>query len=251
MGKLLSSSNDYYGNEDIMDGEALGAYDDDTNDYYYYANDRLKGDDAQEEYDYDDDGDDGIRMNSQSSSSKWKRLDKNNFVGPDNEVRTKHDPELKHRSNAVKLLGNHGAKLKDAYNHNGDPSDNKKSASVSDRAYNAFKRAESRQSGMKKGVAKQGTGRAENMNAGKTRGGAMDGNVRLQIAAAINAGLIDNCNGVVKEGKEALVYHADGGWKGRQDNEEAAICTSTSEATSDGYDVAVKVFKRIVDFKGR
>ena len=84
----------------------------------------------------------------------------------------------------------------------------------------------------------------------------MDGNVRLQISAAINAGLIDNCNGVVKEGKEALVYHADGGWKGRQAlTEEQSVSSSPGEPRefvgSDGYDVAVKVFKRVVEFKGR
>jgi RIO kinase 1 len=61
----------------------------------------------------------------------------------------------------------------------------------------------------------------------------MDGNVRLLISRAINSGLIERCNGVVKEGKEAILYHADRG-------EE-----------SGGFDVAVKVFKRIQDFKGR
>jgi RIO kinase 1 len=111
---------------------------------------------------------------------------------------------------------------------------------------------------MKKGVAKQGHGRAENMNAAKTRGGAMDGSVRLQIASAINCGLIDKCNGVVKEGKEALVYHAEAGWRGR--DADASVGASgnlagesidTDEVGSDGYDVAVKVFKRISEFKGR
>jgi RIO kinase 1 len=61
----------------------------------------------------------------------------------------------------------------------------------------------------------------------------MDANVRLQIGRAINHGYIDRCNGAVKEGKEAVVYHADSG------NE------------SGGFDVAIKVFKRIQDFKGR
>mmetsp|Transcript_15239 Transcript_15239/g.27681 ORF Transcript_15239/g.27681 Transcript_15239/m.27681 type:complete len:992 (-) Transcript_15239:185-3160(-) len=256
VGKLLSGKN-YYGDDDNMMGNVLGGnYDNETDDYYYYENDRLKGNDTQQDHDLDDeDGNDGIRMNSQSSSSNWKRLDKDTFIGPNNEIRTKHDPELKHRSNAVNLLGSHGAKHKDAYN---ESSDNKKSVSVSDRAYNAFRRAESRQAGYKKGVARQGHGRAENMNAGKTRGGAMDDNARLHISAAISAGLIDNCNGVVKEGKEALVYHADGGWKGRQDDgaeEEVSVAHSpdgTLETIgSDGYDVAVKIFKRISDFKGR
>jgi len=263
MGKLLSSKNHCFEGVDVG-GSGLGHNYDETDDYYYYANDRLKGEDIeQDDIDYEDD-DGGIRMNSQSSSTNWKRLDKDTFIGPNNEIRTKHDPELKHRSNAVDLLGSHGAKLKDAYNHHGDSSENRKSVSVSDRAYNAFKRAESRQAGYKKGVAKQGHGRAENMNIGATRGGAMDGNARLHINAAINSGLIDTCNGVVKEGKEALVYHANGGWKGRheEDGAKEGVASSAAEMAqvpdgtlesvrSDGYDVAVKIFKRISEFKGR
>lgn len=88
-----------------------------------------------------------------------------------------------------------------------------------------------------KGVAAHGTGRAENMNAEKTRGGAMDGNVRLLISKAITNGLIQHCNGVVKEGKEAIVYHADG--------------SADIDSESGGFDVAVKVFKRNQEFKGR
>ena len=137
-----------------------------------YENDRLKGDDADCN---DDNGEGGIPMNSQSASSSWKRLDKDTFIGPNNEIRTKHDPELKHRQNAVQLL--RGAKLKHARNDGTatTASDRHEPVSISDRAYNAFCRAESRQSGTKKGVRTQGHGRAENMNAGKTRGGAMDG----------------------------------------------------------------------------
>ena len=240
MGKLLSSKNCYNDDEEdttnFMSGENQA---DDINEYYYYAKDRYKQDDDIDEEDIDD----GIRMNSHSSSSSgWKRLDKDTFLGPNNEIRTKHDPDLKRRSNAVQLLGSHGAKLKDA-----------KSASVSDKAYNSFKRAESRQSGMKKGVSRQGHGRAE--VAGKTRGGAMDDNVRLQISNAINAGFIQNCHGVVKEGKEALLYHADAGLIQGDHiniNEKDMVPDGSIESIrSDGYDVAVKVFKRIVEFKGR
>lgn len=61
----------------------------------------------------------------------------------------------------------------------------------------------------------------------------MDGRVRLQIARATNNGLIENFHGCVKEGKEALVFHADQG------------------STSEGFDVAVKVFKRITEFRNR
>mmetsp|Transcript_19055 Transcript_19055/g.26889 ORF Transcript_19055/g.26889 Transcript_19055/m.26889 type:complete len:328 (-) Transcript_19055:410-1393(-) len=83
-----------------------------------------------------------------------------------------------------------------------------------------------------KGVAAHGHGRAT-ADTDRTRGGAMDAKVRLEITRAINNGLMEVCNGVVKEGKEALVYHGQEG------------------VESGGYDVAVKVFKRIQEFKQR
>ena len=222
MGKLLKT---HYPEDDS--GDVGGTYArNDVDSYYYYANDRLQEDEEdhyEEEYF-------GIRMNSQSASSNWQRVDKDTFIGPNNEIKSKHDPELKHKSNAMNLLDGNGGK----------------STAVSDRAYNAFRRSEARQSGMKKGVLTQGHGRAENMNAAKTRGGAMDGNVRLQIAAAVNMGLIERCNGVVKEGKEGLVYHAESARKGVA-NRDALM----QEMDSDGHDVAVKVFKRISEFRNR
>lgn len=83
-----------------------------------------------------------------------------------------------------------------------------------------------------KGVAAHGHGRAA-QDTDRTRGGAMDPKVRLQITKAINNGLLETCNGVVKEGKEALVYHGEEGKE------------------SGGFDVAVKVFKRIQEFRQR
>ena len=177
---------------------------------------------------------DAFRINSKAPSKAWSRVDKNTIVGPNNEIRTKHDVTLKNLSNAHRLLG--------------DKADTAKKGgkiSVGDAAYNSFHR--SIKNSMKrrtvKGVAAHGHGRAENMNAEKTRGGAMDGNVRLLISKAINNGLISRCNGVVKEGKEAIVYHADCG-TGQVEGEHFDI-------KNDRFDVAVKVFKRIQEFKGR
>ncbi|KAL7432514.1 hypothetical protein ACHAXM_003157 [Skeletonema potamos] len=224
MGKLLHT---HYPED--ASGEAGGEHPSNGVDsYYYYANDRLQADEV-DGGDYEEDCF-GIKMNSQSASSRWQRVDKDTFIGPNNEIKSKHDPELKHKSNAMNLLDGNDVE----------------SSAVSDRAYNAFRRSEARQSGMKKGVLNHGTGRAENMQAAKTRGGAMDGNVRLQIAAAVNLGLIERCNGVVKEGKEGLVYHAESGWKGKKSRDN-----STQEMDSDGFDVAVKVFKRIAEFRNR
>lgn len=165
----------------------------------------------------------GYTINSSMPSKAWTKIDRNTIVGPNNEIRTKHDITLKNQSNADRLLG---AKSRLAKS-NGN-------LSVSDAAYNSFHQSlkNSMKRSMVKGVERSGTGRAENY-AEKTRGGAMDGNVRLLITKAINNGLIQHCNGVVKEGKEAIVYHADAG------------------SQSDGFDVAVKVFKRIEEFRNR
>ena len=165
----------------------------------------------------------GYSINPSTPSKAWARIDGNNIVGPNNEIRTKHDVKLKHQSNADKLLGAKSSLAKKG----GE-------LSVSDAAYNSFNRSlkNSMKRSMVKGVERSGVGRAENMNE-KTRGGALDGNVRLLISKAINIGLIQNCNGAVKEGKEAIVYHAEAGIEG------------------DGFDIAVKVFKRIQEFKNR
>lgn len=169
----------------------------------------------------------GYQMNAATPSKDWSRLDRNTILGPNNELRTKHDVKLKNQSNAERLLGGTSSGKSKSAKKGGN-------LSVSDKAFNSFNQSlkNSMKRGMVKGVERSGTGRAENMNE-KTRGGAMDGNVRLLITKAINNGLIRHCNGIVKEGKEAVVYHADSG------------------SESHGFDVAVKVFKRIQEFKNR
>jgi hypothetical protein len=153
----------------------------------------------------------GFRMNS-TVDQEWNRRDQSSVVGPNNEIRTKHDVTLNAQSNAHRLgLEDYGG------------------AKVGNQAYNSFLQSTRRN---KKGVAAHGTGRA-GADAGGTKNGALDPGVRLVISRAINSGIIERCNGVVKEGKEAVVYHADMG------------------ENSDSFDVAVKVFKRIQEFKGR
>ncbi|OEU10143.1 RIO kinase, partial [Fragilariopsis cylindrus CCMP1102] len=99
-------------------------------------------------------------------------------------------------------------------------------------------------------------------DADATKGGAMDQHVRLHISKAINTGLIERCNGAVKQGKEAIVYHADGGKNngcntiledGRDGDDWDKKAAATTMATNDnvGFDVAIKVFKRIKEFRGR
>jgi RIO kinase 3 len=92
-----------------------------------------------------------------------------------------------------------------------------------DDAYNSFRQSMQRQKGG------TGSGRATS----DTDSGEMDQRVRMLITRAINNLLIEKCNGIVREGKEAVIYHADQGEEGG------------------GYDVAIKVFRHIEDVRGR
>eukprot|EP00545_Synedropsis_sp_CCMP1620_P009462 CAMPEP_0119008844 /NCGR_PEP_ID=MMETSP1176-20130426/3982_1 /TAXON_ID=265551 /ORGANISM="Synedropsis recta cf, Strain CCMP1620" /LENGTH=391 /DNA_ID=CAMNT_0006961253 /DNA_START=49 /DNA_END=1224 /DNA_ORIENTATION=- len=65
---------------------------------------------AQSAYHGNDDDDDdyhegeaGFRLNSSKQSSQWNRLDQGSVIGPNNEVRTKHDIELQSQANAYRL----------------------------------------------------------------------------------------------------------------------------------------------------
>jgi serine/threonine-protein kinase RIO1 len=158
----------------------------------------------------------GYRINSQSES-QWTRVDGSTILGPNNELRTKHDPELHGQANAHRLQLD--------FDEDGKPA-----ARVGNKAFNSFKQTMKKKT--VKGVASHGQGRA-NADTEKTKEGALDGRVRLLVGKAINSELIEKFNGCVKEGKEARVYHADKG------------------AESGGYDVAVKVFKRIQEFRNR
>ena len=171
---------------------------------------RLEG--PRDDYFEDDDCIDaspGFRLNA-AQAHEWTRRDHALVGNKAGLLRTKHDAELDGWANAHRLGLDQGK--------------------IHHTAYNSFQ--QSMQSRQKKGVAAHGTGRAGS-DAEGTQGGAMDPAVRVQLSRAINNGIIERCNGVVKEGKEAIVYHADRG------------------SESQGFDVAVKVFKRIVEFRSR
>jgi serine/threonine-protein kinase RIO1 len=102
-------------------------------------------------------------------------------------------------------------------------------AHVGNQAFDSFRKTKERTS---KGVATHDTGR-DGSDSDAIKGKAMDPHMSLQMSWAVNSGLIDGCNGAVNQGKEAIVYHADRG------------------AGSNGFDVAVKVFKRMQEFRGR
>lgn len=206
---------------------------------------------------YENERDTGFRMNSEQQQQQplgWYRRDRNTIVGPDNEVRTKHDTKVQGQTNATFL----DLDVVD--------DDTGRRAHIGNTAFNAFRKtvadhAKGGQRSTTKGVATHGTGRAGS-DADATKGGAMDQNVRLHISRAINTGLIERCNGAVKQGKEAVVYHADGGknnvsstiledGKDGDDWDKKAAATTTAIGDNDGFDVAIKVFKRIKEFRGR
>ena len=212
---------------------------------------------------YENERDTGFRMNSEQQQQQplgWYRRDRNTIVGPDNEVRTKHDTKVQGQTNATFL----DLDVVDA--------DTGRRAHIGNTAFNSFRKtiadhAKGGQRSTTKGVATHGTGRAGS-DADATKGGAMDQHVRLHISRAINTGLIERCNGAVKQGKEAIVYHADGGKNngssknngsntiledGRDGDDWDKKAAATTMATNDnvGFDVAIKVFKRIKEFRGR
>ena len=69
------------------------------------------------------------------------------------------------------------------------------------------------------------------LDMGNSKSDGMDARVRMLVTRAINNRLIEKCNGIVKQGKEAVIYHADQGEEGG------------------GFDVAIKVFKHIDEFR--
>eukprot|EP00562_Extubocellulus_spinifer_P032838 CAMPEP_0178729992 /NCGR_PEP_ID=MMETSP0699-20121125/29275_1 /TAXON_ID=265572 /ORGANISM="Extubocellulus spinifer, Strain CCMP396" /LENGTH=811 /DNA_ID=CAMNT_0020381975 /DNA_START=55 /DNA_END=2491 /DNA_ORIENTATION=+ len=229
------TGNDGYEGEEREERQLWGA-----DDYDKYQEEHGAYEKYQQQYgsiSLADNDDDGFRINAATPSKAWSRLSRNVIVGPNNEIRTKHDVKLKAQSNATRLLGAHANGCRKGGRDVDGP------IGISDQAYNSLKQ-NIKKRGTVKGVERHGHGKAENYGGGKTRGGAMDGNVRLVVTRAINAGLIDGCNGVVKEGKEAIVYHANAG-KGILDEKGSVV------GGSDGMDVAVKVFKRIQEFRGR
>ena len=154
----------------------------------------------------------GFRMNSKSEHV-WSRLDQNSILGPNHEVRTKHDGALDSQSNIHRLgLEDEG--------FNG----------ITSRTFNSFQKSMKRKT--KKGVQTHGTGRAGSDSDG-TKGGALDAASFEHITKAINSGWINKLNGIVKEGKEAVIYHGDKGTE------------------SGDFDIAVKIFKRIQEFRNR
>jgi hypothetical protein len=185
----------------------------------------------------------GYKMNS-NSRHQWTRRDHSSILGPNNEIRTKHDASLQGKANAQRL----GL----------DIDDTDEGIIVGNKAYNSFMQNVRRN---KKGVAAHGIGRAGS-DADRTKGGSMNQSLRSEISRAINHGLIDKCNGVVKEGKEAVVYHAE---KGTESEGFDVVRISyffwsrspTENRTSFSHTAtcaffatqAVKVFKRIQDLR--
>mmetsp|Transcript_26349 Transcript_26349/g.30113 ORF Transcript_26349/g.30113 Transcript_26349/m.30113 type:complete len:735 (+) Transcript_26349:86-2290(+) len=197
---------------------------------------------------YENETDTGFRMNASSTAtsskssqqkqqqpSGWYRRDRNTIVGPENEVRTKHDTKVQGQTNATFL----DLDVVD--------DDTRRRVHIGNTAFNAFRKnvAGKGNRGTSKGVATHGTGRAGS-DADTIKGGTLDHHVQLQISKAINACLIERCNGAVKQGKEAVVYHANGGRNGSN-----TIIDDRIDNDDDGFDVAVKVFKRIKEFRGR
>ena len=175
----------------------------------------------------DDNGMEGYRMNANTfrdnGGGSWNRASDSfhMIIGPNGERRTKHDVALKQKSNAQRL----------GYNENAESS-----GGVSDRAYNSLrskmKKQNSHSGKTNASSTRTATAAAKANPAGaRTRDGALDQAALRCIQRAINCGVLDTMHGAVNEGKEAVVYHA------------------FSPNCERG--VAVKIFKRIEQFRNR
>jgi hypothetical protein len=67
------------------------------NDDYELDEQYYNNQDTYQQDDHDHDETAGFQMNS-AAPSKWSRIDKNTIIGPNNEIRTKHDVALKHQA---------------------------------------------------------------------------------------------------------------------------------------------------------
>ena len=150
----------------------------------------------------------------------WNRRDRNNAASNYNESRTKQESAMQGH-----------ASFSGAHQFATESDDRVVQAHIGHQSFSSFRQMKMESSG---GAAGYGTSRST-PESDSTKGKAMDPHVRLQISRAINGGLIQRCNGAVKQGKEAVIYHAVKG----------------SNGGSGGFDVAVKVFKRNHDSRGR
>jgi len=165
----------------------------------------------------------GFKMNGGSSApSAYQRLGGTGFVQnvETNEVVTKHNTSLNMTRNALEI--------------------NSTSGKVGDKVYNSLR---AKMKTTQKGVAKSGTGRAETVYGDKTVDGALDAHVLKVIRKAIDNGVIDECHGCVKEGKEAQIFYAH-----RDPSSPPCLPPAPSYTPPE---VAVKVMKRIQEFSKR
>lgn len=97
---------------------------------------------------------------------------------------------------------------------------------VGNTVYDAFKQSSDRHTSVSKESTVVPRNASEEVPSAEAR-------LRNQVSSAVRTGLIEQCNGIVKQGEEADIYHANQG------------------AGSDGHDVAIKVFQRMKGSKIR
>ncbi|KAL3928434.1 MAG: hypothetical protein SGBAC_012653 [Bacillariaceae sp.] len=201
----------------------------------------------------------GFRINAQHDNPNWTRLD-GFVVGPNDEIRTKHDIELQGQANAHRLhldqFDDDDGDDDEYDQFEGGATRGRNKMRVGNKAYNSFQQTMKKKT--VKGVASHGQGRA-NTDTEKTKEGALDSHVRLLIGKTINQDWIDEFHGCIKEGKEAMVYHATSGSTADKEMGVGQVAgadlegatTKVGDFETGKYDVAVKVFKRIEQFRNR
>mmetsp|Transcript_11755 Transcript_11755/g.13378 ORF Transcript_11755/g.13378 Transcript_11755/m.13378 type:complete len:488 (+) Transcript_11755:357-1820(+) len=192
-----------------------------------------------------------LKNDKQTSSSRkpiWINRPKHlKGQGGNEEIITKHDPEICGRRNVEELSKN----LSESY-ITGDLTMRNHNLILSNNVSNSLKSQLKKQKGTIKGV-----GRTVEKDSKQTHAKGLDQKTRLILQSMVNIGILNEVNGTVRTGKEAVVYHAEGPFVIPPDvniveMEEPDILNDSKADQSQTREYAVKVFKTTIsEFKRR
>jgi len=168
---------------------------------------------------------DVARQNAQKEKRRppWPVRNKNlKGQGGDEEIITKHDKVTSGRKNWERLQG-------DAVPGSVGSCTSKAQFLLSNKVYNSLRNDLKKQRGVVKGL-----GATVERDAKQTYSKGLDQKTRLILQKLVNSELLDSVNGVVRTGKEAVIYHASGYFDGTAMTENDFIGeTSNLDETSD------------------
>ncbi|GBG27673.1 Serine/threonine-protein kinase rio1 [Hondaea fermentalgiana] len=136
--------------------------------------------------------------------------------GGDEEIITKHDADASAQRNWERLANDP---------RTGKAGSGSGSHKISNRVYNSLKHNMRKQSGTVKGLSS--TVERDSM---QTHAKGLDQRARLTLQKLLNAGLLEEVNGIVRTGKEAVVFHATGHFDSMAEYNEQLLQHMPNEA---------------------